>query len=185
VKEGLVLNYLRDYLRTYVKLWIHPFYALVRTNPPVWYNRLLLDAMIDVYLAWHEKMKKENEDFNLKIWLYNPRFIYSQIVVAYKDRLDFYDRTFEKRKKPKEFPYDKYHSLKRKLEEFEWELYIDTDYYDENDLNEWIIEGGSTEKEVLAIKKKAYEINSIKSEIGTYLQFSIDKGDVWLGTLKK
>jgi hypothetical protein len=141
--------------------------------------------MIDVYLAWHEKMKKENEDFYLKIWLYNPRFIYSQIVVAYKDRLDFYDRTFEKRKKPKEFPYDKYHSLKRKLEEFEWELYIDTDYYDENDLNEWIIEGGSTEKEVLAIKKKAYEINSIISEIGTYLQFSIDKGDVWLGTLKK
>jgi hypothetical protein len=141
--------------------------------------------MMDVYLAWYEKMKKENGDFYLKIWLYDPHFINSQIVVAYKDCFEFYDQTFVKRKEHKEFPYDKFLSLKEKLEQFNWELHIDTDYYDENDLNKWIMDGLSTEKEVQAIKDKAYEINNIKSENGTYLQYSIDKGDVWIGTLKK
>ncbi|MGG3471610.1 hypothetical protein ABES02_29605 [Neobacillus pocheonensis] len=123
----LDMDYLRDYQRTYVKLWIHPFYGLVRRNPPVWYKRLLLDAMMDVYLAWYRKMKKENEDFYLKMWLYDPHFINSQIVLAYKDCLEFYDKTFEKRKVHKDFPYDKFNSLKEKLEKFEWELHVDTD----------------------------------------------------------
>lgn len=181
---NLDIDYLREYHRDYIKLWIHPFYVLVRRNPPVWYNKILLEAMIDVYLAWYEKMKNENEDFYLKIWLYDPHFINSQIVVAYKDCIDFYNETFEKRKEHKKFPYDKFCSLKNKLKQFEWELHIDTDYYDENDLNERIMDGFSTEKEVQAIKDKAYKIRRISNENETDLQYCIDKGDVWIGTLK-
>jgi hypothetical protein len=182
---NLDIDYVREHHREYIKLWVFPFYnGLGHRTPPVWYNRLLLDAMIDVYLTWYEKMKKENEDFYLKIWLYDPHFINSQIVVAYKDCLNFYDKTFDKRKEHKGFPYEKFHFLKEKLDKFEWELHIDTDYYDENDLNEWIMDGFKTEKEVQAIKDKAYKTYNIKSEDGTYIQYSIDKGDVWIGTLK-
>lgn len=180
----LDMDYVRDYHRDYIKLWIHPFYTLVRRNPPAWFNRLLLEAMIDVYSVWYKKMKKENEDFYLKIWIYDPHFINSQIVVAYKDCLNFYNGTFVKRKEHKDFPYEKFHSLKDKLEQFEWDLCIDTDYYDETDLDEWIIDGISSEKEVQAIKEKSYDVTSIKIENETYLQYCIDKGDIWVGTLK-
>lgn len=54
--------------------------------------------MIEVYLEWHQKMMDENEEFYLKIWLYDPNFINSQIVVAYRDCLDFYNKTFKKGK---------------------------------------------------------------------------------------
>lgn len=182
---NLDMDYLRNYQRQYEKLWIHPFYKLERRNPPNWYQSLLLDAMIEVYLEWHQKMKKEEEDFYLKLWLYDPHFINSQIVVAYRNCLDFYDKTFKRRQENKEFPFDKFHSLRDKLEQFEWDLHIESDYYDENDLNEWLEEGALTEKEVSRIKGKAYDAVRIKDEDGSFLQYSLDKGDVWIGTLKR
>ncbi|WP_235867381.1 hypothetical protein [Priestia abyssalis] len=182
---NLDIDYLSDYQRTYAKLWIHPFYTLIHRNPPLWYNRLLLEAMIDVYLAWHQKMREEDEDFYLKIWLYDPHFIESQIVVAYKDCLDYYNKTFEVRPNIKEFPYAKFHSLRDKLEKFEWQLFIDSEHYDDNELKEQIEEGFATEKEVSKIKRKAYETLRIENEDGSFLQYSLDKGDVWVGTLKK
>ncbi|KLV25836.1 hypothetical protein ABW02_13445 [Niallia circulans] len=182
---NLDMDYLRNYQRQYEKLWIHPFYKLERRNPPNWYKSLLLDAMIEVYLEWHQKMKKEEEDFYLKLWLYDPHFINSQIVVAYRNCLDFYDKTFKRRQENKEFPFDKFHSLRDKLEQFEWDLHIESDYYDENDLNEWLEEGALTEKEVSRIKGKAYDAVRIKDEDGSFLQYSLDKGDVWIGTLKR
>ncbi|MEK4650742.1 hypothetical protein NX902_05775 [Niallia sp. FSL W8-0954] len=182
---NLDMDYLRNYQRQYEKLWIHPFYKLERRNPPNWYKSLLLDAMIEVYLEWHQKMKKEEEDFYLKLWLYDPHFINSQIVVAYRNCLDFYDKTFKRRQENKEFPFDKFHSLRDKLEQFEWDLHIESDYYDENDLNEWLEEGALTEKQVSRIKGKAYDAVRIKDEDGSFLQYSLDKGDVWIGTLKR
>lgn len=182
---NLDMDYLRNYQRQYEKLWIHPFYKLERRNPPNWYQSLLLDAMIEVYLEWHQKMKKEEEDFYLKLWLYDPHFINSQIVVAYRNCLDFYDETFKRRQENKGFPFDKFHSLRDKLEQFEWNLHIESDYYDENDLNEWLKEGALTEKEVSRIKGKAYDAVRIKDEDGSFLQYSLDKGDVWIGTLKR
>ncbi|WP_419465960.1 hypothetical protein [Bacillus spongiae] len=181
---NLNMDNVRDYQRTYVKLWIHPFYALIRRNPPVWYNRLLLDAMLDVYLVWYQKMKQENENFYLKIWLYDPHFINSQIVVAYKDCLNFYDKTFDKREEYKPFPYEKFPSLKDKLEQFEWESCIETVSYDETDLNEWVIDGLSSKKEVQAIKNRAYNVSSYKSEEGITRYYHIDTGNVWVGTFK-
>ncbi|WP_235976322.1 hypothetical protein [Niallia circulans] len=182
---NLDMDYLRNYQRQYEKLWIHPFYGLERRTPPNWYNSLLLDAMIEVYLEWHQKMKKEDVDFYLKLWLYDPHFINSQIVVAYRNCLDFYDETFKRRQENKRFPFDKFHSLRDKLEQFEWDLHIESDYYDENDLNEWLEEGALTEKEVSRIKEKAYDAVRIKEEDGSFLQYSLDKGDVWIGTLRR
>ncbi|MDR4315939.1 hypothetical protein FOC77_06920 [Niallia circulans] len=182
---NLDMDYLRNYQRQYEKLWINPFYKLERRNPPNWYKSLLLDAMIEVYLEWHQKMKKEDEDFYLKLWLYDPHFINSQIVVAYRNCLDFYDETFKRRQENKGFPFDKFHSLRDKLEQFEWDLHIESDYYDENDLNEWLEEGALTEKEVSRIKGKVYDAVRIKDEDGSFLQYSLDKGDVWIGTLKR
>ncbi|WP_064504139.1 hypothetical protein [Alkalihalobacillus trypoxylicola] len=177
----LDIDYIREYQRTNTKLSIPPFYRLIRRNPPSWYNTLLLEAMLEVYMEWHQKMKKENEDFYLKIWLYHPHFIESQIVVAYKDYLHAYDDTFIKRTNSKPFPYHIFQSLQNQLKQFEWELCMNTLYYDESEFTEWIMDGQISEKEVQAIKQKAYDVSSIHLENDT--QYLIDKGDVWVGTL--
>ncbi|KMK75386.1 hypothetical protein AB990_17685 [Alkalihalobacillus pseudalcaliphilus] len=178
----LDVDTLREYQRDYVKLWIDPFYSLEKRNPPHWYNQLLLEAMIDVYQEWNRKMEAENEEFYLKIWLFEPRFIQSQVVVAYREALHFYHHTFKKRENDKAFPFYQFHSLRDKLEQFDWSLHIDSDYYDENDLQGWLEEGLSSEKEISTIKRKASE--TIKNEYGNHLIYCMDKGDVWIGTLK-
>ncbi|PFW90112.1 hypothetical protein COL32_00720 [Bacillus pseudomycoides] len=182
---NLDMDYIRENQRDYEKLWIHPFYSLVRTTPPNWYNQLLLSEMIDVYLNWHEKMAKENEDFFLKIWLYEPDFISSQIVVSYKDCINLYDDTFDKHTITKAFPFHKYESLKNKLALFEWEAHINADQYLKEDLKENIELGFSTEDEVNEIINKAYKTEKINLNYENDVLYKVNVGDVWVGTLKK
>lgn len=182
---NLDMEYIRKYQRDYAKLWIHPFYSLVRTNPPNWYNCLLLSDMIDIYLNWHEKMDKETEDFYLKIWLFDPDFISSQIVVSYGDCINAYNDTFDKHTLIKTFPFHKFESLKDKLALFNWEAHIDAEKYSEEELIEDIESGFRTEAEVNAIRNKSYETEKIKLSYGNDVLYKVNVGDVWVGTLKK
>lgn len=181
----LDMDYVRDNQRDYAKLWIHPFYSLNRRNPPNWYNRLLLNEMIDVYLNWFEKMAKEKKDFYLKIWLYEPNFINSQIVVSYKDCINFYDETFDKNPTKKNFPIHKYKSLEEKLSLFDWEICIDTDEFWASDLKEDLDLGFKTAAEVEEIITKSYGTEKSSLDDGDDILYKVNVGDVWLGTLKK
>jgi len=177
---NLDMDYVRDNERDYVKLWIRPFYSLPKTNPPNWFNRLLFNAMIDVYLNWHEKMTDENEDFYLKIWLYEPNFIRSQIVVSYKDYIDFYKYTFDRNPITKNFPIHKCKSLEDKLSMFDWELCIDADEYWESEMKEYM-----KLAEIEEIINKSYRTKKVSSSYGDDVLYKVNVGDVWLGTLKK
>ncbi|WP_340021254.1 hypothetical protein MHI24_19885 [Paenibacillus sp. FSL K6-1096] len=116
----LDLEELQTTQRDYVKLWIDPFYRLNRRNPPVWYSRLLLEAMIEVYHSWSRQMAGLNEPFYLRIWFYHPNFIQSQIVVAFRDALHFYDNTFEAGSGSQTFPWELYGTVSG-LQDFIWE----------------------------------------------------------------
>ncbi len=182
---NLDMEQIREDKRDYAKLWIHPFYSWNRINPPTWYNRLLLEAMIDVYLNWYEQMLSENKKFYLKIWLYEPNFISSQIVVAYKDCLHFYDKTFDKQEQEKNFPIEKYAALKDKLELFNWEPHIEADIYELGDLKEDIQYGIRTEDEVTDIINQSYKTEKLDiSNYGEETLYKVNVGDVWVGTLK-
>lgn len=183
---NLDIEHLLQYHRDYAKLWIHPFYSIPRRNPPVWYNRILLEAMLDVYRNWHEKLSKLNEEFYLKLRIYDPHFINSQVVAAYKDCLHFYDQTFDVGNQEKQFQLYKCNYLREKLEMFDWHLHIDSDVYIENDLIENIQQGWMSENEVKAIKGKAYKVETVHlSDRDTDKTYSVKVGDVWVGSIKK
>lgn len=171
--------------RDYVKLWIHPFYRLEKRNPPRWYCELLLEAMLDVYDSWKCGMESIKQPFYLKLWLYDPSFIKSQIVVAYKDCFDFYDNVFERNVLIKEFPFEKYPRLKERLKEYQWELHIDSLSYWESEWLEFIEDGEATEKELSDIREKANKIIETKTFEGKpdriYKHYM---GDIWVGSLK-
>ncbi|MGG3925134.1 hypothetical protein ABET51_03890 [Metabacillus fastidiosus] len=181
----LDMDHIREYERDYAKLWIHPFYSLVRRNPPNWYNRLLLDEMLNVYMNWYEKMTGENENFYLKIWLYEPDFINSQIVFSYKDCINTYDDTFDKNLVTKTFPIHKYESLADKLALFDWEAHIAAEIYWGTELKEDIVLESRTKGEVNEIINKSYKAEKVKLSYGNDILYKVNVGDVWLGTLKK
>lgn len=168
--------------RDYVKLWINPFFRLTRRNPPMWYSRLLLEAMIEVYQAWYQQMKTLNEPFYLKIWLYHPNFINSQIVVAFRDCLHFYDNTFEKSNDKKAFPSQLYGKFPN-LHNFKWELALESEYYSLSELQDDVGLGFRTNKSIEAIKNKAYKRETVKISTGEDTVYSVRLGDVWLGEL--
>jgi len=168
--------------RDYVKLWIDPFYRLTKRNPPMWYSRLLLEAMLEVCQSWSQQMRKLNEPFYLKIWLYNPNFIHSQIVVAFRECLNYYDNTFDKSNDNKAFPSHLYGKIPG-LQEFEWELAIDSDNYWLSDLQEDIGLGFRTDKDIEAIRNKAYKHETVKVSFGEDTVYNVKVGDVWLGEI--
>lgn len=168
--------------RDYVKLWIDPFFRLTRRNPPIWYSRLLLEAMIEVYQSWYEQMQRLNEPFYLKIWLYHPNFIHSQIVVAFRECLHFYDNTFEESNDKKAFPSQLYGKIAG-LQDFKWELALESEYYRLAELQADVGLGFRTNKSIEVIKNKAYKQETIKVSTGEDSVYSVKLGDVWLGEL--
>ncbi|WP_042163504.1 hypothetical protein [Paenibacillus gorillae] len=179
----LDIEQLKSNQRDYVKLWIDPFYRLTRRNPPMWYSRLLLEAMIEVYRSWYQQMKGLNEPFYLKIWLYNPHFIHSQIVVAFRECLNFYDHTFDKSTDHKAFPANLYGGILG-LEQLKWELAVDSEDYCLSGLQEDIELGFRTAKDMEAIQRKAYKCETVKLSFGEDTVYNVRVGDVWLGEMK-
>ncbi|RNB92477.1 hypothetical protein EDM56_01930 [Brevibacillus fluminis] len=180
----LDIDQLKDNQRDYVKLWIDPFYRLVRRNPPLWYSRLLLESMIEVYHSWYRELSRLNEPFYLKIWLYHPNFINSQIVVAIRDCLHNYDNVFDKSNEVKEFPY-KALGNQEILGQFLWELHIDSDNYWISDILEDIQLGFKTEKQVETLKRRAYKSETVEVSYGKDELYKIKVGDIWVGQSKQ
>lgn len=142
--------------------------------------------MLDVYRSWYETLSKFDKDFYLKLWIYDPHFINSQVVAAYKGFLHFYDQTFDVGNQEKQFPLHKYTYLREKLEMFDWHLHIDSDIYTESDLIDNIQQGWTSENEVEAIKGKAYKVETdYLSDGDTDKTYSVKVGDVWVGLIKK
>lgn len=167
----------------YVKLWIAPFYNLYRINnfecghknPPNWYSRLILRSMIDIYRSWEKSLKELGEPYYLKIWLYDPHFINSQIVAAVGDKIDYYTGLFEPDDNNRQFPYEKYKINGIDLTEFIWLLKKDqyivysSDFIDD-------------EKYLQHIKKKAYKIRNEKILDTDETCYYVREGDVWIGS---
>lgn len=121
-----------------------------------------------------------NEPFYLNIWLYNPHFIHSQIVVAFRECLDYYNSTFDKSSIKKNFPSHLYGSVPD-IQALNWELAIDSDHYWLSELLDDISTGFKSTQKVEAIKSKAYECETVKLSYGEDTVYKVRVGDVWLG----
>lgn len=86
---------LRAAERAYVKIWLDPWSQLVPRNPPYWYRRRILAALIDIHDAWRETLDAVGEPYYLELWLFHPDFHKSQVVAAVGDCIDFYRNVFE------------------------------------------------------------------------------------------
>lgn len=184
---NLDIEMLKKYGKDYVKIWISPFYDLYRINefesghknPPAWFNRIILKAMTDIFMSWDEELKEIDQPYYLKIWLYDPNFINSQIVAAIgKENIEYYNSVFEKDKRVIKFPYNKYSSDDNNLSEFEWDLHKDQYivYESEHDDEERVLN---------YIKQRAYKVEQEKILSNIETCYYIRQGNIWVGSLKK
>ncbi|MFD1885797.1 hypothetical protein [Paenibacillus wenxiniae] len=168
----------------YAKLWIYPFYSIAPINPPHWFQRLLLSEMIDVYAHWQKRMEQEQEPFYLKIWLYEPNFILSQIVVAYRSRLNFYDHHFQPVSTSQPFPFASTGKLGEQLQQLDWQLCIQEELYWSKELQHNVAKGVQTEAEVQCLIDRAYATETVQYGGEEQTVYNVRTGNVWLGTWK-
>lgn len=97
-KNNLILDIdeLENTKRRYIKLSFSYFYNLFKSkNPPIWYQKLLMKALYDIYSSWFVELSKLSKPFYLKMWLMKDDLMLSQIVVAIDDGIDIYSSIFE------------------------------------------------------------------------------------------
>lgn len=68
---------------------------------------------------------------------------------------------------------------------FDWQQHIDCDVYTECDLIDNIGKGWMSEGEFEAIKRTAYKVESIHLSGEIDKTYSVQVGDVWVGSIKK
>jgi hypothetical protein len=166
-------NHPPGYEYFYTKLWIQPWHMSSR-NPPLWYRRLIFGAMLEVYESWRRTLLDGGRPFYLKIWLYDPHFIESQIVAAVGERIDRYENLFIPDTLAKSFPYNLYKNQNFDLRDYRWESYADEEAYFES--------GMETPMEINELRKKAWRVITCSGDSCTdEPTYMIRKGSIWLG----
>lgn len=171
----LDVRQLERYSRDYVKLYSLSFYSLLKRYVlPLWYKRLIIQALIDVHDSWKQTLEELGEPYYLKIWIFEKDILHSQVVVSYREMLNFYDNSFGEVEKVEALPEE---LTFNNAEELQWQKGFDLISFSEEELIEDINDGLYTIEEVQSIKESANWI----SEISGDRFYVIKNGAVWLG----
>jgi len=125
--------------RGWVKLWIDPWYRLVRREPPGWLRHQMLGALLDIHRSWHDRLaaheEATGEPFDCMLWLLGPHFVESQVVFAVGDWRDFYrDVFYPAREGAPPTPTARYRAPGLALDELEWRPVLQPDAASEAEL---------------------------------------------------
>lgn len=77
----------------YQKLGLAPWYT--HQKPPRLFRQLWLTRLVNDFQHWRTQLATLYPDFYLAIWLFEPRFGYSQVVTAIDNRQEHYEHLFE------------------------------------------------------------------------------------------
>jgi hypothetical protein len=168
-----MISALTDADSFYMKLYIDPFYRIIKRNPPLWFRKLFIQALCDVYENWQRYAKQLDTPYYLKIWIFEPSFTQSQIVLGIGERIKWYENLFDAHEKNIPFP-DQYKS--DSTGKFNWDFakeidVVEKDYFSNK---EW--------KKFIAEKKiwKTDKLKDVDPEVEYYL---FHAGDVWIGDM--
>jgi len=162
---------LNRYGYEYLKIWLDPWYRLQKRNPPIWFCRLIVAALTEIYDSWHKQLVSLDKPFYLKIWFFEPYFIQSQIVAATGERIKYYENLFVSDIENKKFPFEKYAHGNYDLTAFDWRLRVD-----ENPFFKQADEFSDEEFERL--KEKAFRVE--QTENGDTM-LTIKTGNIFVG----
>jgi hypothetical protein len=176
--------------RFYAKIRVHPWSGFLLTNsiisePRGKTRRKIFNALLDIYEDWKFKLEKQGIPFYLKIWLYEHRFSFSQVVCATGDNIDFYATTFSK----SEIVNNK-NDVDGSPQCYNWEHRLDEDHYDSSDIGEpFMYESKDAYdyevKRLEKLLKKPHRKSIFNDTVGDErVVYSFKRGNIWLGECK-
>ncbi len=75
--------------RHHLKLSFSPFFNIFKNRlAPLWYQRVLMKALYEVYLSWTMELSKSNRKFYAKIWILKNDFMSSRLVIALDEEVE-------------------------------------------------------------------------------------------------
>jgi hypothetical protein len=181
-----------EYDRYYTKIDVHPWRGISITNseipqPSGKTKQKMLDALLDIYENWKAQLDKLGKPYYLKVWLFEPRFSQSQVVVALGDNIDFYENTFFKPEDGISFKAKNYGHLKSKLSQLTWDYCLDEDHYSNTEVgNPESYASRQDYEDTLKwfrnLLKKPHRTHRFNEPVGEMTElYSFKRGEVWLG----
>jgi hypothetical protein len=158
---------------TYERCILYPFYVLEKRQPPLWFYKLIVSKFLIAYFHWEEVFEKINVPYDLQLWIYDPNYMWSEIICQRVDSISERHDYFPMSDLNKSFPFKKFdnpYSTK-----FKWQLADEETMILESELED----EGFTEEELIGtgyIKKQ-------HDHYGAY--FAKRLGDVWVGHKKR
>ena len=178
-----------DDKRCYAKLWIEPWANLfVKASPKKGHRSEMFSALLDIYERWEKQLAETGQPYYLKVWLFDPYFMNSQVVCAWGETRDFYLNTFTASAMPASIPLNKFEGLDDRIGQFDWKTCLDEDFYFESELNgtqPYASERDRAYDQRLLRRLrsggyKSFKTGSSRQDIG----YSIPRGYVWVGQRK-
>ncbi len=182
---------LEGYKKDHIDIVVHPWCDISIINstfpePKGKTKKLMINALFDIHDSWKQQLDSRGLTYYLKVWLYDERFSKSQVVCAIENKIDFYKNSFSKPIVSEEMNPSRFGNNPR-LKEFNWELGVDEDFYDNSTVGD--PEDYGTLKDYYEMKKwfdrqlkkphNKYLPEKITKDFFEYYGFV--KGKVWLG----
>jgi len=184
----LRLDLIEKYDYDNIDIVVHPWCDISIINsaipePKGKTKQLMLNGLIDIYHSWKEQLNKIGQPYYLKIWLYEPRFSKSQVVCAFGERIEHYEKFFFKPNQTPELKLTTFGNVKDKLKKLSWGYYLDEDHFENDYIGErkdYLTHADFEENKRWFIKmmKKPHRTTKVND---TTEFFSFKKGNLWLG----
>jgi hypothetical protein len=186
---------LRENGYVYAKAKFGPWANLFTETPyPSGYRKQLFSNLIEFYFNWKRTLDKDFEQYYLKIWLFYPRFIDSQVVAAIGDKVEYYESLFGIEQQEKAFPVSAFNHELANIARFDWQTSIDEDYYSETEFTDVDISTYRDPKDYYAdqrfyrsLLEENVPFGLIKNEQTGKEErlFRKKRGGLWIGEVKK
>ncbi len=188
------LELLNQYSYYYCKAKIDPWSNLFNSSKyPSNYRQQLFGHLLDIYELWNQQLESKYSDFYLAVWLFDNRFIDSQVVAAVGERTEYYETMWYYHEKPLKFPTQLFRHERERTELFTWRSTDDEDLlFESNFLNAEIDEYYSPQdyyeeqRYYRQLLKRNTPTRMIGDEQGNDPEkvFVIKQGNIWIGKRK-
>ena len=169
------------------KIYVYPWSNLFCYKQPLkHYRSQITEGLIDIFLNWKTELEKLEQPYYLKIWLYYPHFMQSQVVAAIGSKIEHYDTLFPLAGKSVSFPIDRFAVIRDKLHSIKWQTYLEEEIVFDSDIGDR--DSYSSEKDynqhqnfLKSIRESPDRTNTFKSSHGEDIYYCKTIGTILCG----
>lgn len=173
------------YCKSKVDPWSNLYYD---ASYPSDYRKQLFSKLLNIYDNWKSDLEAGFRDYYLAIWVYDNRFIDSQVVAAVGERVSYYENMWNEHETNVPFPNKLFNTEQDRIKLFNWISADDMDFVYEREYVDTGIEDYYSPKDYFADQRyyrKLIEAKTPYRLIGDKGErekvFTIKRGNVWIG----